>query len=236
MGTAIDVAVRHSPSWGGVLALSFCCGCALGLGAAHAETLARQPLTAYPNARCNDGEFAAFYYSGTPSRNWVIFLDGGGSCVTRQQCNRRWVVAPANMRGGAALPLAVTRGGMFDRTRPANPVRDWNFIHVEYCSSDEWIGGGGSMSSSRAVRDQYGAPALYVFHGADIFNATVEHLRTSGIPNGVGGRSYLENEEGTIVILSGTSAGGKGTMNNAHRLETLLPNATKFYIGSVSIK
>ena len=201
---------------------------ALGTSLARAETLQRQLLTAYPNAICNDGLAAAFYHSGRASANWVVFLDGGGSCVTRRECDARWIRSPGNM-SGAGLPATVTKQGIFARGKAANPTRSWNFVYVQYCSSDEWIGGGGNLASGPAVQAQ-GAPASYVFRGADIFDATIDHLTTIGIPIIGGGTSVLGNNDQTTVILSGTSAGGKGTMNNVLRLESQLPDSRKYYI------
>jgi hypothetical protein len=68
----------------------------------------------------------------------MIFLEQGGACFESQSC----ALNPAN----AAIDLiAVNLGlfgtsGLFDRSRRDNPVRDWNFVYVPYCTGDLHLG------------------------------------------------------------------------------------------------
>ncbi len=218
---------RPTPS---LIPLIFC-GLLIAPAGGHGTTLERQSLSAYSKAICNDGQPAALYSSGTGSSNWLIFLDGGGGCVTQEECDIRWQLTQTgqsanNMKGGAALPLRVKKDGIFDRTQAANPVKDWNFVYLYYCSSDEWIGGGGTLASGEEAN---GAPDSYVFQGANVIDAAIHFLRTTGIPNGEGGRSQLRNRGDVRLLFAGTSAGGKGVMNNVLRLEAALPAVDKFY-------
>jgi hypothetical protein len=198
---------------------------------AAGEPLDRRLLSAYPRAKCNDGNAAAYWYSrgAAGNNNWIVFLDGGGGCVTTAECDLRWTrwrqgQGNNNMEGGESQQQRIFRGGMFDRTgidanSAANPFKDWNFVVVNYCSSDEFIGGGGQLPSSTEAQSQFAAPSAYVFHGADIFDAVLRDIRSVGIgstDDTVVNR--LRPFQDGVLLLAGSSAGGKGAMNNVLRV------------------
>ena len=152
-----------------------------------------------------------------------------------------------NMIGGPYLPCekgskktgcTVTNDGLFDRTRADNPVRDWNQVIISFCSSDEWLGRGpnpedtaGFMPSGETQRTAYQAPDRYVFNGATILDATMTLLRTTGVPIGrTGPLHVLQDTADNKILFGGSSAGAKGVMNNALRLEEQFTAAQRFYL------
>lgn len=43
------------------------------------------------NITCNDGTTAGFYLrKSRTSRNWIVFLEGGGYCSDTESCKNRW--------------------------------------------------------------------------------------------------------------------------------------------------
>lgn len=72
----------------------------------------------YPEAVCNDGTPAVFYYGGytkPEDRNkWIIFLQG--SCIDGQSCTERWCSIDTNYgldKMSTSLSEAQIRGAGF---------------------------------------------------------------------------------------------------------------------------
>jgi hypothetical protein len=196
-------------------------------------------LGVFPDARCNDGTPAVFYFrpGSTPAglTRWVIELQGGGGCTNPDGCARRWchvgtnfgmtqmtsTLAPA---GGVQMDGIEYRGAAF-----ANPFNDYNHVFVRYCSSDEWSGRSGPLPVD-ATDPVTGAPVQFQidFRGADILDAVITTLRqTAGVPP-----VYTLQPGATVpmpdldtagyVLLAGASAGGGGVINNVDRLAATL--------------
>lgn len=100
------------------------------------------------------------------SKNLVIYLEGGGACFNLTTCiaNPACFTPPAvttdggasgaeggaGAADGAAPPPACAgfltfdsrltgttgSGGIFNRADAANPVKDWNFVYVPFCTGD----------------------------------------------------------------------------------------------------
>ncbi len=91
----------------------------------------------FAEAVCMDGSSTGIGISlSATSSNVLILLEGGGACFDPVSC-----AGVANQDGyGEAKFSRDTTGvlgrGIFDRDDPANPVADWNFVYVPYCSGD----------------------------------------------------------------------------------------------------
>lgn len=101
-------------------------------------------------ARCNDGSPYTYFIrpadSGSAGEHkWLFFFKGGGGCASDESCAQRWVTENSLMTG-AGQNFHPTKGeaghgeGIYYRDDPRNPVRDWNMVHVYYCSSDFFAG------------------------------------------------------------------------------------------------
>ncbi len=95
----------------------------------------------FPEAKCRDGSTTGIGINfATASKNLVVFLEGGGACFNGLTCAGN----PASF-GAADLPvrfpatdggIPLVGNGILDRTNLANPVKDWNFVYVPYCTGD----------------------------------------------------------------------------------------------------
>jgi hypothetical protein len=83
----------------------------------------------FPDSFCRDGSTAGIAVSLTDASDKVmIYLEGGGACFDAATCG-------ANPTSVGAQKAEHTLG-VFDRTNPLNPVKDWNFVYVPYCTGD----------------------------------------------------------------------------------------------------
>lgn len=213
-------------------------GLASASGSASAATVTRHVLSPgqYPDARCNDGTQAAFYYAPatTPAfaDNWVIYLEGGGGCSDLDGCEDRLNDAPHKMStgcaaqgdcsvGGApygvaqtAIPTTRDLDGLFE---PQNgSIGQANRILIEYCSSDGWSGEGGRADGSSFGFTNLDGTSDMEFHGHDIVSAVLDHLEQLPVSPG---------DEDSIVLFAGGSAGSVGAVRNLDYVADRLPNA-----------
>ena len=189
------------------------------------------PTEAYPDALCADGSPGVFFVRAASEpahqHDWVIYLQGGGSCNSGEQCHDRWLGRDgnfgANKLSSTFAPPRGMNGGGIENPDPRNPFAGWNHVFGYYCSSDAWSG----QAKAKAVTTEVDGEAVtYQIHlmGAAIVDATVDMLRS--------GVDYLDAEDQTIampdldearrVLFAGSSAGGSGVRNNADRLGVLL--------------
>lgn len=211
--------------------------------------LATLDPAAFPDARCNDGSPAVFYfrpYTGAANRNkWVLNLHGGGSCNSAASCAARWcgcsttVKCPyaedttnfdrSNMMG--ARPPKQSGDGVFLRGGTGvqtNPIGDWNQAEFVYCSSDAWRGTTKGVSFS-TVNPMTNDPVTYTidFLGAKILDADLAWLRHDGAAAPIytldGGATAMPDlDDATDVIVTGDSGGGEGTITNLDYIHDLL--------------
>jgi len=207
-------------------------------GLANGSELQRHDIDTarYPNAICNDGSNAIFYYrpyQGAVNRNrWVIQLQGGGSCGSANDCANRWcsvdtAFSSVGMSTNPAPKVAINGNGIMER-RADNPMGGFNQVLVKYCSSDKWSGTARDLivDTDDPVS---GAPVTMKIHflGSRIVDATVSTLRQIGgkpvvytLGNNDTEMPNLDDAE--VVILAGAFGGAGGVNNNADRLGALL--------------
>jgi cysteine-rich repeat protein len=148
------------------------------------EQLKPEPMTwryfEIPGTKCIDGTPAGFSVNFNPSSTkLVVYLEGGGACFN-QFCESLFT-------RGANEPAT---GGIFDRGNPANPMRDWTWVYVPYCSGDVYAGQAETMLAGK----------MRSFAGYSNITAFLERL----VP------SFDVDQ----VVLSGSSAGGFGAAVN----------------------
>lgn len=133
-----------------------------------------------PATKCIDGSPAGFSVNPNPASNkLLIYFEGGGACFNRF-CDQLFSQGPNQ----------PTNGGIFDRTNPANPVADWTWVYVPYCSGDVYAGQAETMLGGK----------LRQFYGYSNFTAFLERI----VP------SFAVDQ----VLLTGSSAGGFGAAVN----------------------
>jgi hypothetical protein len=143
-------------------------------------------------AKCRDGAPAGIGLNPNPqSDRLLIYLEGGGACFN-SSCD---VTA-------FDTPFIPPSDGIFDRTNPDNPVRDFNMVYIPYCTGDVFAGD----APDAVIVNGLGQPVFHQFVG----------YRNVGL--------FLSRIVPTFpnvkqVLLTGISAGGFGAGLNADRVQ-----------------
>jgi hypothetical protein len=167
-----------------------------GLGAKPPFAATGMPIMA-PERTWTWVPFAdAFCRSGSPagisvnlsasSKKVMIYLEGGGACFDAQTCGSNPDAVGSQNPGG---------GGVFDRARTENPVQDWNYVYVPYCTGDVHMGAQKDGTVAGVTGPQQ-------FVGRNNLTAFLQRL----VP------TFADAEQ---VLLTGVSAGGFGAASNA---------------------
>jgi hypothetical protein len=140
----------------------------------------------------------------------MIYLAGGGSCFDVQSCdtNRRQIGVevedPNNYVDAARTP---GNNGLFDRGKSENPVKDWNFVFVPYCSGDIHAGAqpNGQVPGVDGVHQFVGRSNLSVFlkRLVPMFASAQQVLLTGSSAGGFGASanwSFVQREFGAIPV------------------------------------
>jgi hypothetical protein len=142
---------------------------------------------AFPDTHCRDGSTAGVAVSlNSASKKVMIFLEGGGACFDVTTC----LTNPANVGAQGAEKTA----GVFDRTNAENPVKDWNFVDIPYCTGDVHAGAKDDGSVMGVTGTQH-------FVGRLNMEAFLRRL----VP------TFKDVDQ---VLLTGVSAGGFGAAAN----------------------
>jgi hypothetical protein len=145
-------------------------------------------------AMCRDGSATGIGLNLNPnSKQLMIYLEGGGACFNATTC----MLNPATFgmsQFTSRLSGSSGEQGIFSRTDPANPVADWNFIYVPFCTGDIHAGNNPNATIT-------GVTGLQQFVGyANITRYLARIVKTF--------------PDLTKVLLTGISAGGFGAAAN----------------------
>ncbi|MGO9833311.1 MAG: pectin acetylesterase-family hydrolase [Polyangiaceae bacterium] len=160
----------------------------------------------FPGAMCRDGSPLGIYVRYGSVNKLMIYLEGGGVCISPHFCDHN----PANMNqvfpGGSlngesfSGSLTTVSGlqapyttGIFDTTNSANPFLNWNQIYVPYCTGDAHIG----TNPSANIPNDFGTATTQHFVGALNMQLFI-------------GRIVPTFKSVDQVVLTGSSAGGIG--------------------------
>ncbi|MET0384665.1 MAG: pectin acetylesterase-family hydrolase [Polyangiales bacterium] len=141
----------------------------------------------FADTKCRAGTPAGLSVNmNSASRKVMIYLEGGGACFDAQTCGANPDAVGSQMPSG---------GGVFDRSREENPVRDWSFVYVPYCTGDVHMG-------AKENGQVEGVTGPQQFVGRKNLAAFLQRL----VP------TFANAEQ---VLLTGVSAGGFGASSNA---------------------
>ncbi|HEY5147338.1 MAG TPA: pectin acetylesterase-family hydrolase [Polyangiaceae bacterium] len=147
-------------------------------------------------AKCRDGSSTGIGVNlGTSTDKVMIFLEGGGACFNATTCA---LMNPSKYGASdfnGTFTAAEGNLGVFDRTDAMNPVSDWSYVYVPYCTGDIHAGNnvtGGDAGAGVANQHFVG----YVNVGLDL-QRIVPTFPTA-----------------SQVLLTGISAGGFGASAN----------------------
>jgi hypothetical protein len=168
----------------------------------------------WATARCNDGTPFGFMLelSPTGSKDWVIYLEGGGFCEDNANLceNRgpRWSTTPGDE--ALAYYSLVRVSALFSDDPEWNPsFDDSNSAYAFYCSSDVWSGG--TVTRRPTTAD----PAGWYFSGRANVRALIGALKAY--------YGLDDTDPNTRVLYAGISAGGQGVQTTAAFVYHLLP-------------
>lgn len=153
---------------------------------------------------CRDGSQAGIALStNKDSKKLMIFLEGGGACFDTISC----LASLQNITPARAVQRGV---GVFDRANPANPVADWNFVYVPYCTGDVFSG-----ANPNGQIEGEAKPSKFV--GYTNMGIILKKLRAT----------FPQLER---VLLTGVSAGGFGASANVGQVIRAFPEAQSHLI------
>ncbi len=128
----------------------------------------------------------------------AIYMEGGGACFNTFSCLANPDSIPANKFDPGPF------GGLFDDQNPDNPMMDYNFIYMPYCTGDVFFG-------SQADGDVPGGPQDQQFVGHDNTLIALERIADT-FPNPAD------------VVATGESGGGFGAAANYDTIASFFPN------------
>lgn len=148
-----------------------------------------------PEAKCRTGSATGFGIRINPnSTKLVIYLQGGGACFNGLTCTANpGSYGSGNFGNGPS-------GGLFSTSNNENPLKDWSFVYVPYCTGDVHAGNATGVDVPGGL-----APKNQSFVGY----ANIGHYLKRIIPT-------FKNV--TQVLLTGESAGGFGAFYNYDRV------------------
>ena len=182
---------------------------ALLLGALAPEVaLAQQWETVTPGGAtmCSDGSpYRFFVHRGDPARLLIEF-EGGGACWSGATCeadvyNKTITNDPEVARQTGQLQ------GIYDRSNPANPFKDYTHVYIPYCTGDLHWGNATAQYTTLT-----GAPL------------TIEH---KGAANAVTALNWAGANvpAPAQVVVAGCSAGGYGAALWSAKIAMAYPGA-----------
>jgi hypothetical protein len=170
-------------------------------------------------ARGADPAYRFWFWRGT-AEGLVIFFDGGGACWDDITCAIPRLANDARDDDGFYKAELVTAdnpnrfGGIFDLNDARNPVRDWSFVYVPYCTGDVHSG-----SNTAHYKDpDTGEPYTIEHRGADNFRVILNWMREHVAPP----RQFL---------VAGSSAGAYGASTHYARIREAYPRGRAMMLG-----
>jgi hypothetical protein len=99
----------------------------------------------FPESKCRDGSSTGIGVNYNPASTKVMFyLEGGGACFNSATCILNQNPFNFTEVDFEALASSTADGslnaGMLDRTKSANPVQDWTYVYIPYCTGDVHAG------------------------------------------------------------------------------------------------
>jgi hypothetical protein len=105
-------------------------------------------------------------------------------------------------------------GGIFDLDNPRNPVRDWSFVFVPYCTGDVHSG----SNTARYTDPDTGEPYEIEHRGADNFRVVLEWMRANF-------------DAPSEILVAGSSAGAYGAATHYGRIREAFPQGRATMLG-----
>ncbi len=152
---------------------------------------------------CRDGSPTGIVTRINDPKKLVIYINGGGACFNEPTCASN----PKSFNEENAEELtSYDNPGIFSHDNSKNPVKDWSFIFIPYCTGDVHSG---TTENGRPL----GVSQHQKFVGNINFNLVMEYIAPY----------FLENDVEEILFF-GLSAGGYGVYINVLDLVNYFPD------------
>jgi hypothetical protein len=156
----------------------------------------------FPEAKCRDGSGTGIGVRYGTAPGLVIFFEGGGACFNALTCGAN----PANygMSNFTGWAGGGGQNGIFDISNDANPVADWSYVYVPYCTGDVHAG-----ARPDGTLPDNPTPQQFVGY------LNIGHFLQRVVPTFLGQVDH--------VLVTGVSAGGFGAAFNYDRIADAFP-------------
>ena len=159
-----------------------------------------------------------FWAKRGKSKNLVVYFEGGGACWNDFTCTFPFADLPAEVPQFFTPTIypdvnPAAYDGIFNASQARNPVKDWDFVYIPYCTGDVHTG-----SASK----QYFNAGHPVFPLPNDFN--IQHR---GFDNFMVVLDWMKKNirEPDRILVAGSSAGGYGASINFPWVQKVYPNA-----------
>ncbi|ADI14304.1 pectin acetylesterase-family hydrolase [Truepera radiovictrix] len=89
---------------------------------------------------CSDGSPYTFFVRPGTVNKVVVDFEGGGACWNDGTCGPNGPYQPNLAASMSARYREENPTGLYDKSNPENPVRDWYHVFVSYCTADVHLG------------------------------------------------------------------------------------------------
>ncbi len=158
-----------------------------------------------PGMICRDGSPTGIGYRVGNPKKLAIYINGGGACFNEPTCAGN----PKSFNSTDMQDLLTENGskGIFDANNSKNPLKDFSFVFVPYCTGDV-------HSGTKDVGFALGVADTQRYVGSKNFIKTMDFIQP-----------YFDNKKVEEVVLFGLSAGGFGVYLNFLEVFKRFPNA-----------
>jgi hypothetical protein len=162
-------------------------------------------------AVCLDGSPGGYFIRrGDPSR-WILFMQGGGWCVTTEDCATR--ARGSNGKGhpwlGSSIAWPNTYTDIYEGSKlfAAPPFNNFTIVYAPYCDGGSWTG-----AAKEPVTTASGDKIYY--RGRLLLDALIDSVLSDGLSNA------------TELLFAGCSAGALTTLLHADYVAARMPAHT----------
>jgi hypothetical protein len=171
-----------------------------------------------------DPEFRFWSKKGA-SKNLVVYFEGGGACWDNLTCSFPIGTGlPAQFYVPQVAPGTnpANYSGLFDQSNPANPVKDWSFVYIPYCTGDIHTGSATKEYFNAGNSLLGGLPSYTIQHrGFDNFMVVLDWINKNF-------------DAPKSILVTGSSAGGYGAAANFPYIADSYPNAHMYVLADAS--
>ncbi len=154
---------------------------------------------------CRDGSPTGIGYRVGSPKKLAIYINGGGACFNNETCGSN--PKSFSETDWNALTTEYSNRGIFDASNPKNPLKDFSFVFIPYCTGDV-------HSGTKASGFALGVSDTQRYVGATNFIKVMDFIYP-----------YFDNKGVEEILLFGMSAGGYGVYVNFLEITKRFPKA-----------